>query len=66
MAHKLPRTVKFLCDPAPGGRPGVYWRVQFKGETASLATGNAETRQAAREQAWHALEEMGLITDGES
>ncbi len=65
MTRKFPWTVKFICDVAPGGRPGVYWRVQFKGETSALVDGNASDRKQARSDAWHALEEMGLVTDGE-
>lgn len=57
---KFPTTVKFSVYPVKDGKHP--WIVTDR-SGAWLAGGDSPNRPRARLAAWHALEEMGLVTD---
>jgi len=68
MKRKLPRpahlTIGRRLPPAPP-KPALVWELRWRsGERLTfLAEGDAATRADARDKAWHALEEIGLVID---
>lgn len=60
--YRFPRSVKFTFAPTyDSGK----WEITDKVDGTILATGKCASKSQARSDAWHALEEMGLVTDGE-
>jgi hypothetical protein len=59
MAHKFPKTVKFSYEPT---YDSGQWAVTDR-SGAVLVSGNAPSKLEARDRAWHALEEIGSVTD---
>ncbi len=58
--RRFPRSVKFTFTATYSSGE---WSVTAK-DGFVLATGKCASKAAAREQAWIALEEMGLVTEG--
>lgn len=62
--YKFPKSVKFavVLDATSVGK-SLSWEIKSKCGSL-LAKGNAGSENTAKSDAWHALEEMGLVTDG--
>lgn len=62
---KFPKSVSLRTMPDATTDGNIMWDVvSRRGETV-LCYGKSASKAQARSDAWHALEEMGLVTDGD-